>query len=55
MTEFFLSFAVLLAFFMLAGVGVLLARKPLKGSCGGLSALKEGESCSVCGAKGQPK
>lgn len=44
-----------LGFMMLAvaamAVGVLAGRKPLAGSCGGLSALGLKESCEVCGGQ----
>jgi hypothetical protein len=30
-------------------VGVLMGRKPIKGSCGGMSALGIDTSCDVCG------
>ncbi len=34
-------------------VGVLMGRKPLKGSCGGLGAAGIDQSCELCG--GDPK
>ena len=30
--------------------GVLMGRKPLQGSCGGLNNFTEGEDCEFCGA-----
>jgi hypothetical protein len=41
------------AFTILMAVGVIFARKPLKGSCGGLSALSDKTGtpplCEICG------
>lgn len=44
-----LSFFVLLLIVTAMSVGVLLGRKPIKGSCGGMSALGMGTACDVCG------
>ena len=30
-------------------IGVLLGRKPIKGSCGGMSALGIDKACDICG------
>lgn len=49
MSTFFVTFAVLLLAFAGLAVG-LLRGKPIKGSCGGLSAMS-GEQCSVCGGR----
>ena len=40
---FFLLMALLMA------IGVIAGRKPIKGSCGGMSAMTGGSGCSVCG------
>ncbi len=45
MTLFLLSFAVILLAILGLGVGVLLGRGPLKGSCGGDAVLK---ACPLC-------
>jgi hypothetical protein len=49
MTTLLLSF--LLVVLAVAGlsIGVMSGRKPLKGSCGGLSSLQDGEGCEFCG------
>lgn len=53
MAEVILSFIVLIAIVLIMSVGVLMGRKPIKGSCGGMSALGMGTACDVCG--GDPK
>ena len=44
-----LSFAVLLLVVAGMAVGVIISGRPIKGSCGGLSALPGAEQCGVCG------
>lgn len=34
---------------ILMAVGVLLGKKPIKGSCGGLGSLGLGQACDICG------
>ena len=51
MTTLLLSFALLLCVILAMSVGVLLGRKPIKGSCGGMSALGMKTSCDICGGK----
>ena len=36
----------------LMSIGVIMGREPIKGSCGGINALEQGE-CTLCG--GDPK
>ncbi len=43
-----LGFSVL---FGLMSLGVIFANKPIKGSCGGMSALGFKEGCDICGGK----
>ena len=49
MIEFLL--ALLIVVLLVAGmsIGVLLGRKPLSGSCGGMAALGMDLSCDICG------
>lgn len=51
MKLFFLTLLVLLFFVLAMSVGVLLGRKPLKGSCGGVGAAlgEEDYVCDICG------
>ena len=56
-TVFFVAFGVFGVAILGMAIGVLLARKPLKGSCGGLNQLQDHVGgpplCEVCG--GDPK
>ncbi|WP_370978511.1 (Na+)-NQR maturation NqrM [Agaribacterium sp. ZY112] len=49
MTTFILAFVVLLVIVCAMAVGVIFANKPIKGSCGGMSALGMETECDVCG------
>tara|TARA_Y100000590_G_scaffold458666_1_gene613879 strand:+ start:264 stop:443 length:180 start_codon:yes stop_codon:yes gene_type:complete len=49
MTEFLITFLVLVIVFLLIGVGMLVNNKPISGSCGGLANIKNGEACEICG------
>jgi hypothetical protein len=49
MTIMILTFLVMLTVVAAMAIGVILSNKPIKGSCGGLSALGMKESCMVCG------
>ena len=44
-----ITFFVMLLIVAAMAIGVILANKPIKGSCGGLSALGLKESCLICG------
>lgn len=46
-----LTFATLMIIVVAMSVGVLLGRKPIKGSCGGMSALGMDTACDICGGK----
>jgi hypothetical protein len=48
-----LSFVVLLLIVVGMAVGVLMGRKPIAGSCGGMTALGMDVACDVC--KGDPE
>jgi hypothetical protein len=49
MSIFIIAFFVMLLIVAAMAIGVILSNKPIKGSCGGLSALGMKESCMVCG------
>lgn len=46
---FLVTFAVFVLFFVLMGIGYLVQKKPLKGSCGGVATLMGDEYCQFCG------
>lgn len=50
MTELLFTFSSFIILIALMAIGVLLGRKPIAGSCGGLAALSAGKKCSICGA-----
>lgn len=49
MIEFLLALAILLVLVAGMAIGVLLGRKPLAGSCGGVAALGMDTACEICG------
>ena len=50
---YLITFLVLLAIVTAMSVGVLLGRKPIKGSCGGMSTLGMETECDICGGDKQ--
>lgn len=49
MTVVLMAFGFMLFIVVAMAVGVLLGRKPISGSCGGLSAIGMKSACDVCG------
>ncbi len=49
MATIVLSVVIALLVFAGMAVGLMFGRQPIKGSCGGMSAMSGGGSCSVCG------
>ncbi|MFK7159935.1 (Na+)-NQR maturation NqrM [Marinospirillum sp. MEB164] len=49
MQTFILTLAVLATIIIIMSVGVLMGRKPIAGSCGGMSALGMDTECDICG------
>jgi hypothetical protein len=49
MTTFLLTLLVLGFIVAAMAIGVIMGRKPISGSCGGLAALGLKESCDICG------
>jgi hypothetical protein len=49
MTTFIAAFVVLLIIVAGMSVGVLMGRKPIKGTCGGLNNGEGNTSCQLCG------
>ena len=48
-STFFLAFILVCVLVALMAVGVLLGRKPIAGSCGGMKALGMEMECEICG------
>ena len=46
---FMITFGVFVLFFLFMGVGYLVKKQPLKGSCGGVANLMGDEYCQFCG------
>lgn len=51
MTIWLLALGVMLLLMAAMAIGVILGRKPIAGSCGGLNNLGLKEGCEVCGGK----
>lgn len=49
MATFLVVFAAMVIFVVLMSVGMFLGRPPIKGSCGGMSALGMEVACDICG------
>lgn len=49
MATFFLTLLFLMVVVAAMAVGVIFAKKPIKGSCGGIQALGLGGECEICG------
>jgi len=49
MELFFIVFGVMLLLVSAMAVGVIFGKKPISGSCGGMSALGMEVACDVCG------
>lgn len=46
---FAITFGVFVLFFLFTGIGYLVKKQPLKGSCGGVASLMGDETCQFCG------
>ena len=44
-----ITFTVFMLFFIFMGIGYMVKKKPLRGSCGGVAKLMGDEHCSFCG------
>lgn len=52
---FVVVFFFMLVVVLLMAVGVVMGRKPISGSCGGMSAIGMKSACDVCSGKGECK
>ncbi len=44
-----ITFTVFMLFFIFMGIGYMVNKKPLRGSCGGVAKLMGNEKCLYCG------
>lgn len=51
MSTFFIVLAFMLMVMAVMAVGVIMGRRPIAGTCGGLNRLGLKEGCDVCGGK----
>ncbi|WP_027962291.1 (Na+)-NQR maturation NqrM [Halomonas halodenitrificans] len=51
MTIWLMAFAFMLLIVAAMSVGVIMGRKPIAGSCGGLNQLGLKDGCEICGGK----
>nr|WP_298248849.1 (Na+)-NQR maturation NqrM [uncultured Halomonas sp.] len=51
MTIWLMAFAFMLLVMAAMSVGVIMGRKPIAGSCGGLNQLGLKDGCEICGGK----
>ncbi len=49
MEIFIIVFVVMVVLLVAMSIGVILGRKPISGSCGGMSALGMEVACDICG------
>ena len=49
MSTILVAFGVMLAIVAAMAIGVIMGRKPISGSCGGMSAIGMESACDVCG------
>jgi len=49
MTTLILAFGVIGTVILIMAIGVIFSNKPIKGSCGGMSALGMEVACEICG------
>lgn len=47
--EMILAFFAFIIIFIFMAIGLLIQKKPLKGSCGGVARLMGKEDCDICG------
>jgi hypothetical protein len=49
MSTILVAFGVMLTIVAAMAIGVIMGRKPISGSCGGMSAIGMEQACDVCG------